>query len=88
MRSDCSLSNGARMMKKMTRWRIWSCQSAQERAATYWPELLRVFLDCFCVEDLPEVLAGGQVSVFLLCQKDLLLIVAQLEIRGVVCGLG
>ena len=54
---------------------------------TYRFELLGVLLDGFCVQHLSVVLARLEVLVVVLRQKDLLLVVPQLQICDIVLGL-
>jgi hypothetical protein len=54
---------------------------------TYCFELLGVLLDGFCVQHLSVVLAGLEVLVVVLRQKDLLLVVPQLQICDIILGL-
>lgn len=51
---------------------------------TYGVELGWVFLYCLCVQNLSVVLAHIQVLVVVLGEEDLLLVVSQLQVGGIV----
>lgn len=75
----------------MTRWRICTCQENRTagfcECIAYCFEFVGIFFDRLCIQNLSVILANIKVFVLVLGQCDLLLVVAELEIRHIVLGL-